>query len=376
MVLMNATRTTHLAAVKTVVIKLGSQLLSDSERRLDTDYLAAMATQVIALRERGVRVTIVSSGAIAAGLRELNLARRPTDLGRLQAVAAVGQRKLMDAWAAAFSPWKLPVAQLLLTREDVDDRSRFLNVRNTIHAVHELGAVPILNENDTISTDELAAISFGDNDILAAMVAHALQAHLLVLLSVVDGLLDAKGDPVRLVENIEDALKLVRVEKSALGKGGMNSKLMAAKTVTDAGEAMVVADGRMSDVLTRLLDGEEVGTLFVPSAKKRSSRSRWIGAARPVGVIVVDEGAVKALVEKKRSLLPAGVVRVEGAFHRGDLVSIQSPAGETIARGLSNYGAEQVAQVRGRKTAEVRELLGEFAYDEVVHRDNLVIDSF
>lgn len=376
MVLMNATRTTHLAAVKTVVIKLGSQLLSDSERRLDTDYLAAMATQVIALRERGVRVTIVSSGAIAAGLRELNLARRPTDLGRLQAVAAVGQRKLMDAWAAAFSPWKLPVAQLLLTREDVDDRSRFLNVRNTIHAVHELGAVPILNENDTISTDELAAISFGDNDILAAMVAHALQAHLLVLLSVVDGLLDAKGDPVRLVENIEDALKLVRVEKSALGKGGMNSKLMAAKTVTDAGEAMVVADGRMPDVLTRLLDGEEVGTLFVPSAKKRSSRSRWIGAARPVGVIVVDEGAVKALVEKKRSLLPAGVVRVEGAFHRGDLVSIQSPAGETIARGLSNYGAEQVEQVRGRKTAEVRELLGEFAYDEVVHRDNLVIDSF
>lgn len=373
---MNATRTTHLAAVKTVVIKLGSQLLSDSERRLDTDYLAAMATQVIALRERGVRVTIVSSGAIAAGLRELNLARRPTDLGRLQAVAAVGQRKLMDAWAAAFSPWKLPVAQLLLTREDVDDRSRFLNVRNTIHAVHELGAVPILNENDTISTDELAAISFGDNDILAAMVAHALQAHLLVLLSVVDGLLDAKGDPVRLVENIEDALKLVRVEKSALGKGGMNSKLMAAKTVTDAGEAMVVADGRMPDVLTRLLDGEEVGTLFVPSAKKRSSRSRWIGAARPVGVIVVDEGAVKALVEKKRSLLPAGVVRVEGAFHRGDLVSIQSPAGETIARGLSNYGAEQVEQVRGRKTAEVRELLGEFAYDEVVHRDNLVIDSF
>lgn len=376
MVLMNATRTTHLAAVKTVVIKLGSQLLSDSERRLDTDYLAAMARQVMALRERGVRVTIVSSGAIAAGLRELNLAKRPTDLGRLQAVAAVGQRKLMDAWAAAFAPWKLPVAQLLLTREDVDDRPRFLNVRNTIHAVHELGAVPILNENDTISTDELAAISFGDNDILAAMVAHALQAHLLVLLSVVDGLLDAKGNPVRLVENIEDALKLVRTEKSALGKGGMNSKLMAAKTVTDAGEAMVVADGRMPDVLTRLLDGEEVGTLFVPSAKKRSSRSRWIGAARPVGVIVVDEGAVKALVEKKRSLLPAGVVRVEGAFHRGDLVSIQSPMGETIARGLSNYGAEQVEQVRGRKTAEVRELLGEFAYDEVVHRDNLVIDSF
>lgn len=371
---MSGTRMTHLAAVKTVVIKLGTQLLSDQERRLDTGYLSAVAKQVVALRERGVRVTIVSSGAIAAGLRELNLAKRPTDLGKLQAVAAVGQSKLMDAWAVAFSPWKLPVAQLLLTREDVDDRARFLNVRNTIHAVHELGAIPILNENDTISTDELAAISFGDNDILAAMVAHALQAHLLVLLSVVDGLLDADGNPVRLVESIDEALKLVRTEKSALGKGGMNSKLKAAKTVTDAGEAMVVADGRMPHVLTRLLDGEDVGTLFVPSAKKRSSRSRWIGSARPVGAIVVDDGAVKALVEKNRSLLPAGVVRVEGEFHHGDLVAIQSSAGVTIARGLSNYAAEQIEQVRGRKTAEVRELLGEAAYDEVVHRDNLVVD--
>ena len=374
MVLMSGTRMTHLVAVKTVVIKLGTQLLSDPERRLDTVFLAAIAKQVMALRERGVRVTIVSSGAIAAGLGELHLAKRPTDLGKLQAVAAVGQSKLMDAWAVAFSPWKLPVAQLLLTREDVDDRARFLNVRNTIHAVHELGAIPILNENDTISTDELAAISFGDNDILAAMVAHALQAHLLVLLSVVDGLLDANGNPVRLVESIDEALKLVRTEKSAVGKGGMNSKLKAAKTVTDAGEAMVVADGRMPQVLTRLLDGEDVGTLFVPSAKKRSSRSRWIGSARPVGVIVVDDGAVRALVEKNRSLLPAGVMRVEGEFHRGDLVAIQSSAGVTIARGLSNYAAEQVEQVRGRKTAEVRELLGEAAYDEVVHRDNLVVD--
>ena len=371
---MNDTRTTCLAAVKTVVIKLGTQLLSDPERRLDAEYLSGIARQVVALRERGVLVTIVSSGAIAAGVRELNLPKRPTDLAKLQAVAAVGQRKLMDAWAAAFSPWNLPVAQLLLTREDIDDRTRFLNVRNTIHAVHELGAIPILNENDTISTDELAAISFGDNDILAAMVTHALRAHLLVLLSVVDGLLDAHGHPVRLVESIDEALKLVRAEKSSLGKGGMNSKLMAAKTVTDAGEAMVVADGRMANVLTRLLDGEEVGTLFVPSAKKRSSRSRWIGAARPVGVIVVDDGAVKALVEKNRSLLPAGIVRVEGDFHRGDLVAIQSVAGAVIARGLSNYAAEQVEQVRGRKTAEIRALLGEAAYDEVVHRDNLVLD--
>ena len=371
---MNPTRTHYLADVKTMVIKLGTQLLSDKDRRLDLEYLSSVAKQVVALRERGVKVTIVSSGAIGAGLRELNLPKRPTDLSKLQAVAAVGQRRLMDAWAGAFSPWSLPVAQLLLTREDIDDRARFLNVRNTIHAVHELGAIPILNENDTISTDELAAISFGDNDILASMVAHALRAHLLVLLSVVDGLLDEAGKPVRLVESIEEALKLVRVEKSALGTGGMNSKLMAAKNVTDAGEAMVVADGRMPEVLTRLLDGEEVGTLFVPSVKKRNSRSRWIGAARPVGVIVVDDGAVRALVEKNRSLLPAGVVKVEGDFRRGDLGAIQSMGGEIIARGLSNYAASQVDEVRGKKTAEVRALLGESAYDEVVHRDNLVVE--
>jgi glutamate 5-kinase len=371
---MNETRKTCLGGVKTAVIKLGTQLLSDRERRLDAEYLAEVARQVVALRERGVVVTIVSSGAIGAGVRELNLPKRPTDLAKLQAVAAVGQRRLMDTWAAAFAPWKLPVAQLLLTREDVDDRARFLNVRNTIHAVHELGAIPILNENDTISTDELAAISFGDNDLLAAMVAHALSANLLVLLSVVDGLLDENGTPVRLVESLEEAQKLVRREQSAAGKGGMSSKLIAAKMLTESGEAMVVADGRMANVLTRLLDGEDVGTLFVPSQRKRSSRSRWIGAARPVGSIIVDDGAVKALVEKNRSLLAAGIVRVEGKFARGDLVAICSAAGSVIARGLSNYTSEDVEALRGKKTAQVREMLGEAAYDEVVHRDNLVLE--
>jgi glutamate 5-kinase len=280
----------------------------------------------------------------------------------------------MDAWATAFEPHKLPVAQILLTREDVDDRTRFLNVRNTLHAVHELGAVPILNENDTISTDEIVRISFGDNDILASMVAHAIRADLLVLMSVVDGLLDESGKPVRLVESVEDALKLVRTEKSALGKGGMNSKLMAAKTVTDAGDAMIVVDGRMPNVLVRAIEGEEVGTLFVPSPKRRNSRSRWIGAARPVGWIHVDEGAVRALVELNRSLLPAGIVKVEGEFRRGDLVGIRSPDGKLVARGLSNYASDQVDAIRGKRTQEVRALLHEAAYDEVVHRDNLVIN--
>jgi glutamate 5-kinase len=207
---MNPTRLKHLSAVRTVVVKLGTQLLSDKDGRLDAAFIAGMASQVASLQARGVRVTIVSSGAVGAGLRELNLPKRPTDLAKLQAVAAVGQRRLMDFWAAAFEPHGLKVGQVLLTREDIDHRTRFLNLRNTIHAIHEFGAVPIINENDTVSTDEIVKITFGDNDILAALVTHALRADLLVLLTVVDGILDAAGQSVRLVESIDAARDLVR----------------------------------------------------------------------------------------------------------------------------------------------------------------------
>jgi glutamate 5-kinase len=370
---MSETRSQYLSSVRTAVIKLGTQLLSDPEGRLDASFVATVAAQVAALRQRGVNVTLVSSGAIGAGLRELNLPKRPTDLAKLQAVAAVGQRRLMDVWAAAFAPHHMPVAQILLTREDVDDRTRFLNVRNTIHAAQELGAVPVINENDTISTDELVKISFGDNDILAALVTQALRAELLVLLTVVDGILDPGGQSVRLVENLDRARELVRAEKSALGRGGMNSKLEAARTVTESGEAMVIADGRMENVLPRVLAGEEVGTLFVPAGRKRSGRGRWIGSARAAGKIIVDEGAAAAVAQKNRSLLPAGIVKIEGEFARGDVVEILSPAGVCIARGLTNYASEDVERIRGKKTAEVRSLLAEGAYDEVVHRDNLVV---
>lgn len=370
---MNDARQQYLAAVRSVVVKLGTQLLSDPAGQLDAGRFANFARQVAPLRERGFRVTIVSSGAVGAGRRELKLDKRPTDLPRLQAVAAVGQRRLMDAWADAFEPFGLPVAQILLTREDIDDRTRFLNLRNTIHAVHEYGAVPIINENDTISTDELVKISFGDNDILAALVTHALRADLLVLLSVVDGILDAEGNPQRLVQSVAGAVALLRAEKSPLGKGGMSSKLEAARMVTESGEAMVVADGRMDDVLVRLLAGEELGTLFVPAGKKRPGRSRWISSVRPCGTIIVDDGATKALIEKNSSLLPAGVVRVEGDFAQGDVIAIHGPGGEAIARGLTNYAADDVNRIRGKKTQDVRALLGDGAYDEVVHRDNLVL---
>jgi glutamate 5-kinase len=370
---MKLKRQQYLASIRTVVVKLGTQLLSDPEGRLDAAFIGRMAGQVAALQKRGVKVTIVSSGAIGAGLRELNLLKRPTDLAKLQAVASVGQRRLMDVWAAAFEPHRLKVGQILLTREDIDHRTRFLNLRNTIHALHELGGIPIINENDTVSTDELVKITFGDNDILAALVTHALRADLLVLLTVVDGILDASGTPVRLVESIEAARELVRIEKSALGKGGMNSKIEAARMVTESGEAMIVANGRSDHILTQILDGEPVGTLFTPASRKMSSRNRWIGSARPAGTIVVDDGAARAVVQNNRSLLPAGIVAVEGDFQRGDVVAIQATDGRLLARGLSNYDARDVDQIRGKKTAEVRSLLHEGTYDEVVHRDNLVV---
>jgi glutamate 5-kinase len=368
-------REQYLQSVRSVVAKLGTQLLSDHQGRLDSALVATIAHQVAELREKGIRVTIVSSGAIGCGLGELGLSSRPTDLAKLQAVAAVGQRRLMDVWAAAFAPHKLPVAQLPITREDIDDRTRFLNLRNTILAAHDMNCIPIVNENDSVSTAELVQISFGDNDILAALLSHALRADLLVLLSVVDGVLGKDNESVRLVKSAEDIRDLIREEKSPLGRGGMGSKLLAAKTVNDAGDAMIVADGRMERILPRLLAGEELGTLFAAeAAKKRSSRSRWIGAVRPAGTVFVDDGARKALAENNKSLLPAGIVKIQGDFVRGDVIGIAGPDGKLIARGLSNYGAGQLELIRGKKTREVRELLEEAAYDEVVHRDNLVLE--
>jgi glutamate 5-kinase len=368
-------RKEYLGSVRNVVAKLGTQLLSDGSGRLDAAFLATVAAQIAELRTGGIRVTIVSSGAIGCGLSELGLPQRPTDLAKLQAVAAVGQRRLMDVWAGAFEPHHLPVAQLLVTRQDIDDRTRFLNLRNTILAVHEMNSVPIVNENDSVSTAELVKISFGDNDILAALLAHALRADLLVLLSVVDGLLDETDKPVRLVKHVHEGRGLVRENKSAFGKGGMDSKLQAAQMVNDAGEVAIVADGRMPRILPRLLAGEELGTLFVPEAgKKRSSRSRWIGAVRPSGTVFVDDGARRALAEQNKSLLPAGIVKVEGDFARGDVVSVAASDGSIIARGLSNYSASEMEVIRGKRTKQIRQLLADAAYDEAIHRDNLVLE--
>jgi glutamate 5-kinase len=367
-------RVSVFANLRTLVVKLGSQVLTDATGRLDEAFLASIARQVAALRERDVRVTLVSSGAVSAGRAELGLDQKPRDLSQLQAVAAVGQRRLMDAWAAAFEPLKLKVAQVLLTRDDIDHRARFLNLRNTVTACHELGAIPIINENDTISTDELVRITFGDNDILAALVSQALRADALILLSVVDGVLDADKKTVPSFESVEEAAKHLQPAKSSLGKGGMNSKLEAARIVTGSGELLVVAHGREPDVIVRIAAGENLGTIFVPrQSSRRAGRSRWIGSARGKGTIALDAGAAKAIATGTRSLLPAGISGVDGAFARGDIVNLTDAAGTLVARGLSNYSSEEVAQIKGLKTAEVRTRLGSNAYDEVIHRDNLVL---
>jgi glutamate 5-kinase len=370
---MGESRDKYLSAVRSVVIKLGTQLLAPQAGKLDVAFIETIAGQVAKLRRDGRAVSIVSSGAIAAGMGELKLPTRPTDLPRLQAVAAIGQRKLMDAWAAAFAKHQIPVAQILLTRDDIDHRTRFLNLRNTVSAIQEFGGVAIINENDSVSTDEIIRITFGDNDILAAAVTHALQADLLLLLTTVDGILDERNQPVRLVQNVDQAMGLVRKEKSSLGKGGMNSKLQAARLVTNAGATLIVAEGKMPGVLERAMVGEEIGTLFMPAGKKWSSRSRWIGSARAMGKIHVDSGCVKALIERHKSLLPAGIISVEGEFGAGDVVTVVGPDGNAIAKGLSNYPAAEISQIAGKKTAEVRRILAEAAYDEVIHCNNLIL---
>ena len=358
------------------VVKLGTALLTSPNGRLDEARLAALAAQVNRLGAQGREVVLVSSGAIGAGMSALGLPRRPTRLPELQAAAAVGQGKLMAAWEAAFSVHGRHVAQVLLTRDDFDNRARYLNIANTLRQLLAFGAVPVVNENDTISVEEIP-LTFGDNDILSALVANLLRADVLIVLSVVGGLLDAQGRVTPLVERVNDAVRaLASGERSRGGVGGMASKLEAARIATEAGAAAVVADGREPDVLPRLLAGETLGTFFPPSARRMQSRKRWIRyGRRPKGRLVVDEGARRALVALGRSLLPSGIRAVEGPFDRGDLVAVAGPDGAEFARGLANYSSGEVERIRGLKSAAIAKVLGEKLYDEVIHRDNLVISA-
>jgi glutamate 5-kinase len=361
-----------MAKVRRVVVKVGTALLTGDDGQLDSRLIGRLVRQVVALHERGIRVTIVSSGAVGAGMGRTGMTSRPRSLPMLQAAAAVGQPALMAIYEKMFAKYGLHAGQVLVTRTDFEQRARYVNISNTIESLHRLKAIPIINENDTIAVDELDR--FADNDTIAALVTNLLQADLMVLLTVVDGLLDKDGARVDLVENYGQARDLVHAGKSLLGSGGMAAKLSAARVVTEAGEAAVIACGREANVLVKLLDGQRVGTIFAPAARKRRARQRWIaGAVRPVGSITVDAGAVEAIHARGKSLLPRGIVKVEGVFDRGQIVRVMTPEGNTIAHGVSNYSSAEMERVKGLKSDAVRAAMGDSSPDEAIHRDNLVI---
>jgi glutamate 5-kinase len=338
--------------------------------------------QVARQWEAGRRVVLVSSGAVGAALGRLELKERPTALSKLQAAAAIGQSILIESYNRALEPHQLHAAQVLLTAEDLQDRSRYLNFRNTLFSLFELGALPIINENDTVSVDELQ-LSFGDNDRLAALVTNLIRAPLLVLLSDIDGLYD--GDPadsetqvLSVVTDLTDAQQQhvhdgTRTGKQ-LSKGGMATKLQAVRIATSAGENVVIANGHCDDVLDEILAGADVGTLFLAEGPAVDSRRRWIGwSASPSGKLTLDAGACTAIEGDGRSLLAVGVTAVDGEFAKGDVVALCDHSGREFARGLINYSAKEMRVIAGQAKERIAELLGHRPYEVVVHRNNLVV---
>jgi glutamate 5-kinase len=367
--------------LKRIVVKLGSGTVTDASLELREPTIRALASQVTLIRARhGIRTVVVTSGAIAAGRRRLGIAQKPRTVALKQAAAAVGQTTLMRAYERAFERHGAWVGQILLTHEDFESRERYVNARNTLEALLSRDIVPIINENDTVATDE---IRLGDNDHLAALVTQMIGADLLVLLTDSGGLYtkDPKRHPdarlIPLVETVDhETLKAAGEQNGeSPGTGGMASKLLAARQVSGSGIPVIIAPGLSDSVLTDILSGKEVGTLVLAGGAGRArSRKLWIAYARhSAGTIAVDEGARKVLLEGGKSLLPAGVLAVEGRFRKGDTISIGDRRGRVFARGIASWSSDQVEKGKGRKSAEVRTLLGEDVPAEVVHRDNLTI---
>jgi glutamate 5-kinase len=362
-----------------IVVKVGTRVLTHPDGRLDEERIARLAEEISNLCESGRRVVLVSSGAVGAGMSLLGLKRRPTDLAQLQAVAAVGQTNLIQTYDRTFRQYGRHAAQVLLTAEDIQHRIRYLNVRNTLFSLLDFGAVPIINENDTVAVDELRT-TFGDNDRLAALVTNLLRAPLLVILSDVDGLFDGNPrDPnskvITTVDVLDDSIRsLVCDRASTLSKGGMASKLEAARIVTAAGENAIIASGHQPGTLTRIMAGELVGTLLIAEGKTVSPRKRWIGfSARPRGKLLLDPGAARAIGRDGRSLLAIGIQAIEGEFQKGDVVALCDPQGKEVARGLTNYHADEILRIKGLRSTRIAEVLGHCPYEEVVHRNNMTL---
>ena len=383
-------RKRYVCSARRIVVKVGTNVLTSAGMALDEERVASVAEQIARLVGDGREVALVSSGAIGAGMAELGIRERPRTLPELQASASVGQGRLVSRYEACFHKYGLHAGQVLLTREDFDSRERYLNAGNTVRALFDLGCVPVVNENDTISTDE---IRFGDNDLLAAHVTHLIRAELLVLLTSVPGLYAREPYPaaVRSVHEslvsadgsyaVADVVEKVDGEVAQLayagtapgGTGGMESKIEAARMATEAGEAAIIADGTEDGMILRIMAGDKAGTLFLPARKRLRSRKRWLRFSRPRGAVLVDDGARRALCEKGRSLLPIGVTAVEGEFAPGDVVRVVDSSGRECARGLSNYSSDEVDRIKGLRTDQIVETLGHKYYDEVVHRDNLAL---
>jgi glutamate 5-kinase len=366
-----------LPAVRRIVVKLGSSLLTHEGLGLRAGTLGNWARQIMALRERKVETVIVSSGAIAEGAVRLGWSRRPSAVHELQAAAAVGQMGLIQAWEACFQAYGVHTAQILLTHDDVADRRRYLNARTTLRTLVSLGVVPIVNENDSIATEE---IRFGDNDSLAGLVANLIEADLLLLLTDQQGLFDA--DPrthpgAKLIESGQagdPGLERFAGPGGRLGRGGMLTKLRAAGIAARSGAHSVIASGTADDVILRAVAGETVGTWLTAARAPLAARKQWLAShARVNGHVVLDDGAVGVLQKQGRSLLPVGVREVVGDFRRGEIVGLADLSGREIGRGLVNYSAEETRRIMGRPSDQIEALLGYVGEPELVHRDNLIL---
>lgn len=363
-----------------IVAKFGTSLLTAGSDRLDLEAMSRLVGQVVRLRSQGCQVVVVSSGAQAAGRHRLARHLPEGASPSRQAFASVGQSHLMQSWDELFDWHDVVVAQVLLTRRDLSDRLGYLNARNTLRDLLEAGTVPIVNENDAVALDEVLATRIGENDSLSAYVANLIDADLLAILTDVDGLYDA--DPhvhpearmLERIERIDAAVEAAATGASASGTGGMITKLTAARVATQGGVNVVICNGKEPDALVRVANGVEMGTFFPSGGDRLESRKRWIlGNISGGGYIVVDPGAVSALRERGRSLLPAGVASVTGAFARGETVEVRDPAGAKVAAGMTNYGSDELGRIRGLRSDRIAETLG-YAYgEEVIHRDNLVL---
>ena len=362
---------------RTVVIKVGTSVLSNDDDSLDVSRIAGLTEQIYRIRQTCRRVVLVSSGAVGAGMGLLNLKQRPSDLPHLQAAAAAGQAHLIRLYNDCLEVHGFRAAQLLLTANDFRNRERYLNVRNTLNTLFEFSIIPIINENDTVSISE---IQFGDNDQLAAMVNNLLEGSLLIVLSVIDGLLDGNPDSpdskvIPVVERWDEKLlALASASKSRGGTGGMKSKLQAARKVTEVGENVIIANGRRDRILDQIMAGDEVGTLFLAQWRNVPAWKRWIGyTVEPRGRLKLDAGAKKALTTNGRSLLAIGITEVEGKFGRGDVVSLLGEDGLEFARGLTNYDSPTTARLKGQRLADLPSDPANLPYEEIVHRDNLLV---